>query len=123
MIRLSMYQALMVWSDLEACLYGKNHYGGNVAEIYAYRLLPEDPTRVYSMQGGELRKDADRDAGKLAARHLMELLEIFCERHECTASIEIGDRTFYPITFSNASGVVVPPFTHRVRIAITKERP
>src|SRR4029077_10071158 len=32
---------LGIWSELEAARLGKNGYGSTVAEIYAYRLIPE----------------------------------------------------------------------------------
>lgn len=43
MHRLSMVQALGIWSDLEAAYYGKNSFGGDTAEIYMYRLMSSNP--------------------------------------------------------------------------------
>jgi hypothetical protein len=40
MLNISLPNALSIWSDLEAALYGVNNYGGTVAEIYAYRITP-----------------------------------------------------------------------------------
>jgi hypothetical protein len=36
---LSIQQELLVWSELTAAYYGENKYGGDTAEIYAYRLM------------------------------------------------------------------------------------
>ena len=43
MHRLSMVQALSIWSELEAAYYGKNGFGGDTAEIYMYRLMSRCP--------------------------------------------------------------------------------
>ncbi len=40
--RLSMAQVFSVWSDLESAYHGRNDFGGDVAEIYFYRLQPLD---------------------------------------------------------------------------------
>jgi hypothetical protein len=46
MINLSMTQALELWDELVACHYSCNNYGGDVAEIYAYRLTKNhDPSK------------------------------------------------------------------------------
>ncbi len=44
MQNLSMMQALSIWSDLEAAYYGKNGFGGDIAEIYIYRAMPYEPS-------------------------------------------------------------------------------
>jgi|GEM_PF-2504515 len=43
MHRLSMVQALSLWTDLEDALRGTHGFGGNVAEIYVYRLMSRCP--------------------------------------------------------------------------------
>ena len=43
MKNLSMVQALEIWSDLESAYYGENSFGGDTAELYAYRFLPFSP--------------------------------------------------------------------------------
>ena len=44
MFHLSMSQALGLWSDLEQAYHGTNSYGGDEAELYLYRLMPNTPT-------------------------------------------------------------------------------
>ena len=39
---LTVGDALGVWHELELALAGKNGYGGDVAEICAYRLVPTE---------------------------------------------------------------------------------
>lgn len=40
---MSMVQALSLWTDLEDALRGTHGFGGNVAEIYVYRFMPDQP--------------------------------------------------------------------------------
>lgn len=58
-----MTQALSIWSELEQAYYGDNAYGGDTAEIYAYRLQPADP----KMWLKEFRKEAWERLGHQAA--------------------------------------------------------
>ena len=39
MKNLSPVQACLIWSDLEQAYYGDAAYGGDVAEIYAYKFM------------------------------------------------------------------------------------
>ncbi len=41
---MSTKQTLDVWHELELALQGKNGFGGDTAEIYAYRLTPSNPS-------------------------------------------------------------------------------
>lgn len=43
MHHLSMAQALTIWSELEDTLRGEHSFGGDVAEIYVYRVMARDP--------------------------------------------------------------------------------
>lgn len=80
MIDLSMRQVIELWSDLEEARHGTNSFGGNTAEVYAYRLLSaaED-----SGQGKEV-------SGKVAARRLFDLLHLFQEMHGVDVRVEVG---------------------------------
>lgn len=56
MHNVSMIQALSVWSELEQAYYGDNGFGGDTAEIYAYRLARQTP-HVTSEQSTSLKRD------------------------------------------------------------------
>ncbi len=43
MNNISMNQALDIWSELWQSYYGENGYGGDTAEIYAYKLMSYSP--------------------------------------------------------------------------------
>lgn len=49
---ISVPQALDVYDDLVKAYFGENGYGGNVAEIYCYKLLPRDPSAEAAFQQG-----------------------------------------------------------------------
>lgn len=53
MHRLSLVQALSLWSDLDDAYYGKSGFGGEVAEIYAYRLMPYAPMVAESLHASD----------------------------------------------------------------------
>jgi hypothetical protein len=83
---LTIRQALDVWSDLEAAYYGKNKFGGDTAEIYAYRLQQRNPTAEASMTGfvkSGFFKESVSEQARLAGRNLLALLALFKKTHEC----------------------------------------
>lgn len=112
MMEQALLQFLGVWAELEAAYYGENSYGGNVAEIYAYRLLvlaPLDPT-------GENR-------GAVAAREMERLLQMFVSVHvDARFGVEVGYRKFEPFIPVDVSGRpgTLESFNHRIHLRITK---
>jgi hypothetical protein len=51
MHRLSIVQALDLWSELEDARNGKAGYGGDVAEVYVYRFAPWSPSTIAFLSG------------------------------------------------------------------------
>lgn len=51
MHRLSMVQALSVWTHLEAAYHGKNGFGGDTAEIYMYLMQSNNPSAESARRG------------------------------------------------------------------------
>lgn len=84
MQNLSMVQALSIWSELEAAYYGKNGFGGDTAEIYAYRLMPMSPSFDHRV---EVRDEFNAQA----TRSLIALVEHFEETHECAVYVVLVD--------------------------------
>lgn len=83
---LSLVQALDIWSELEMCYYDDNAYGGNIAEIYAYRLLPNMPAQnvIHSPE-----MDAHyREDYRNAAQALVDLCNLFMKERVCHVDIE-----------------------------------
>ena len=83
MNNISMNQALSIWDDLWQAYYGKNNYGGDEAEIYAYRLRTDEPTLYANGFEGSKYKAAHK-----AATSLYHLLVKFAAENNCTITID-----------------------------------
>lgn len=71
--------ALYVWNCLEQARDGKNLYGGDIAEVYAQHLAPNEPVE---------------DQWKHAGKALYALLRQFCNTNRVSAFVDgrpIGD--------------------------------
>lgn len=107
--------AVGIWFDLERALEGKNGYGGDVAEIYAYRLLPEKHLNPFI-----LGESATNEIAAIAARNLTWIVRHFIELHrDIEIGIESGPREFRPI---DLTAEAFPPFSHRIHIRVSQER-
>lgn len=120
-IELPVNQALGVWHDLERALAGKNGYGGDVAEIYAFRLVPagitrlSDPSFITGVTEVQARLD-EAEVARIAARNLTLILRQFVDLHEgVEIGIEEGPREF---RFFDPRVETVPPFAHRVHVRV-----
>lgn len=84
---ISIEQALDVYDDLIEALNGRHGYGGNVAEIYTFRIMPNSPT--YSMHNeGKMWDSDNRMIEKRAAEDFHSLCYIFAKKHEAVISID-----------------------------------
>ena len=109
-IRLSMVQALSIWSDLSDAFYGKNGFGGDTAEIYLYRLMPSGPAAAAASLGEPgLHGDIAREAFDEANATLFSILAYF--QKERDARIEVEGRKLGP-WLSSAR------FNHRVHVRV-----
>jgi hypothetical protein len=116
-------QALGVWHDLECALAGKNGYGGDVAEIYAYLLVSDgfrrltDPAFISGATEEQARLN-EAEVARIAARNLTLILRQFVELHE-GVEIKIKDspRTFRTIDPRTED---FPPFSHRVHVLVSE---
>jgi hypothetical protein len=120
MINLSMTQAIELWDELRDCLEGCNRYGGDTAEIYAYRL-----TKHHVPTKGTGPSYPDEDEFQIAAS-LTNLVQHFCYRHECKAEITCSGSTIQGIVRIfpqlGKGGSVPPfPFSHRAHVKIIRE--
>lgn len=84
MHRLSMVQALSIWSDLEAALRGESGFGGHVTEIYVYRLQPNCPTASHPSQMGQSARMLE---AKQANAAFYSLLQHFAHTREARIDI------------------------------------
>lgn len=93
MTSMSIEQALGVWSQLEEAREGKSSYGGDVAEIYAYRMNPHSP---------RMMNNSDDEFGPRFEANLRWIIGEFEKRRGC--KVEILDDTWF----------------HRVHVKVTK---
>jgi hypothetical protein len=96
-----------VWYELERALAGENGYGGDVAEIYAYRLLPG---------GAKAVAEATDTQARLAGQNMTRLLRRFVELYDASVAIEEreGFRTI------DLAAEEFPPFDWRVHVRVTR---
>ncbi len=110
----SVDAAIDVWHDLEQALAGKNGYGGDVAEIYAYRLVPGG---VKAFPGPASKSP---ELAILAGKNLTRLVKHFVELHHANVAIEEGRRDFRTIDFGCEE---LPPFDWRIHLRVTRIAP
>jgi hypothetical protein len=110
MHNLSIIQALDIWTDLIHAYYGKNLFGKDTAEIYAYRLLPYSPRKIEDVEEFQCQ----------AAQSLTHLLQLFCESHDCMAHVQhSGSAVTGTVRIPGGS---VAPFSHRVHVRIERSK-
>jgi hypothetical protein len=117
--------AISVWYDLERARAGQNGYGGDVAEIYAYRLIPQrlrdrtDPAFITGATEAE-EQAAKAEAARVAGANMTRILRHFAELHD-RVLFSIEDREGYrPIDLSTEE---FPPFDWCVQLRVTQGRP
>lgn len=99
-----------VWDDLASALAGKNGYGGDVAEIYAYRLLPSPLRQQHTAE------EAEKQA-PIVGVNMTRLLRHFLERHDAVVAIEEGPDEFRPLDLDTEE---CPPFSWRVHLRVSQ---
>jgi hypothetical protein len=81
-----MNQALDIWSELRQAYYGKNGFGGDEAEIYAYTLMPNVPTLNFKGITFDVQNQV---AYQNAKRSLYALIIKFIQYHDCKITVLI----------------------------------
>lgn len=105
LLEVGTFQLMLLWSELTEAYHGVNGFGGNTAEIYAYRFQAFSPMAHWHKS----EKDVEAIERK-AARQLYALLMLFLEYHE-SARIFVDDRLI-------GKWVAEMRFNHRVHIRI-----
>lgn len=106
LLTISPVQVMDLWEELMSCLYADNKFGGDVAEIYLYRLASFSPAAVQI-------DDAKRDTYLHANRALVELCALFATRQE--AVVELADGQPLAVLLGS------DPNMHRVHIRVRRE--
>lgn len=112
---ISIEQALEIYDELHHALDGNNGFGGDVAEIYVFRLMPYSPS--YSMHSeGKIWDEENRMLEKKAAEDFHSLCHIFVKKHE--ASIQIDKIDLHEWIEKIRAGEY--RFFHRVHVKVSK---
>jgi len=112
----SVDDAIGVWHDLERALAGKNGYGGDVAEIYAYLLLPGGAKALASSLASAPKTD---EPALLAGKNMTRLLRRFTALHHAHVALE-EQEGFRTIDLGCED---FPPFDWRVHVRVTRITP
>ena len=113
---MSMAQALAIWTELERAYFDKNGFGGNKAELYAYRFVPYCPAAAnQAIRASNLAHAAVREQAQLAWKGLVSILGHFGETHE-DVKIFVNDKPFDD--FKQCSDK--KEFHHRVHVRIER---
>ena len=97
-----------LWGELIECLHGVNGYGGDTAEIYAYRFQMYSPVahnKINTVAGPARLKEIAIESGELLA----QLCGMFVVRHECAVLINGTPLDDWPFVYE---------FDHRVHVTI-----
>ena len=115
LIEVSVIELLKLWGELIEAYHGVNGFGGNVAEIYAYRFQRYSPLAhtqpVYEMGQEELHV-----INLKAGNSLVALVEEFCNQYECKAMID----KIEPETWCRRLNSGLIEFNHRAHVNVRK---
>lgn len=109
---ISIEQAIDVYNDLIEAKNGTHGFGGTVAEIYVYRLMPYSPS--YSMHTGKMNDEDNRMLEKKSAEDFHTLCHIFTKKHEVL--IEIDGMDIHEWISKVRTGEII--FCHRVHVEV-----
>lgn len=112
LLKLPTLELLKLWSELDDCYHRAHGFGTDTAEIYAYRLLRDNPTlRLYKDDSRQARQ-AEAEQAAEAYQILHAVLTLYTELQECTIEVD-----GCPL-----SQWLRGDFNHRVHVKVTPNR-
>jgi hypothetical protein len=105
----SIDQLIGIWTDLVFAYCGQNGFGGDTAEIYAYRLLRFDPRIVHDGWNKQVRREQAIEARVsmwLILKRFESQMECRCEVDEFKSAWDWFQRTDL--------------FDHRIHVKVVK---
>ncbi len=114
---ISIEQALDVYDELVEAKNGTNGFGGNVAEIYVFRLMPYSPLYSMHIEGNSFDED-NRMTEKKSAEDFHTLCLLFSKKHEVALRVDNVDLQNW------IEGIRTGEFRffHRVQIEVNKKQ-
>ena len=113
LIEVSIIELLRLWGELVEAYHDKNGFGGNVAEIYAYRF--QRYSQLAHLQ--PITKMGEEELHLIsikAGNALIALVEEFCSQYHCKAMID----EIEPDTWCRRLNSGLIEFNHRVHVTI-----
>jgi hypothetical protein len=86
LLQVPMLKLLQLWSELEQAYYGDARWGGDTAEIYAYRFLSMNPSRMFYT--GEIKQRAEAEDALQAKAALLSLCRLFAKERDALITID-----------------------------------
>lgn len=112
-------ELLRLWSELDDAYRGFNGFGGNTAQLYAFRFTRQSPLAesARELKRGQqelppIYAEALQSEEREAAHALYDLLDRFSNERECR--IEVDGREF-------GEWLLETPFGHRARVRVIQE--
>jgi hypothetical protein len=100
---LSTYEAMRLWGELVEAAHGVNTFGGDTAELYAYRFSTDSPAATLGVGDAVRTQAIERGAA------LYDLLSMFAMAY--TRRVEVdGERL--------TRAMRTRPFVHRVHVKV-----
>lgn len=86
-------EMMKLWGELVECYHVVNGYGGDTAEIYAYRLMPYSPLiHSVALKDNVTTDERATEINSIAAGALVSLCEEFTQQYDCKITID-GETT------------------------------
>lgn len=111
LLEVNQLELMRLWAELNEAWHGINNYGGDTAEIYSYRLQPYSPM-AHGPGKTEIGNIERRILCDNAANALVNLVEMFCDEYNCTATIDDIPPRKWQYEFT--------AFDHRAHVKIVK---
>lgn len=112
-----LIELLRIWAELTSAYYGRASHG-DVAEIYAYRLMVRSPKAekdIVEAKGNIAWHSLHRDKFISAAKALCELCELFRDEFECRITIDGYQLSEWRFLHTSENGVL---FDHRAHVKV-----
>jgi hypothetical protein len=116
LIEIPIIELLRLWGELVEAYHSVNGFGGNVAEIYAYRLQRYSPFIHDNIANGDRRLGELLTNEQKAGNALVALIGEFCDQYSCKATVDRLD----PAEWCKRLNFNQLRFDHRVYVEILR---
>lgn len=87
LLHIDTFRLMTLWGDLLEAYHGVNGYSGDTAEIYAYRLMMNDPLAYVLDEKSAMGAQARAKQNRQAADGLHDLCRLFSSEYDCIIKV------------------------------------